>query len=268
VVYQEEGQIKLKRLQAKQAIALAMGGRWQEAVALNKDIIENFPNDVDAYNRLGRAYIELGDFSQARAAYSRTMELDPYNAIARKNLRRLSLVGEHPVSSEEDADTAKPQHFIEETGKAGVVNLHNLASGEILARTVAGDRVYLRINNSTLIVEDSSGQYLGEVGPKHGQRLIRLMKGGNEYSAAIVSSTEDKVAVIIREVSQHPSQAGRHSFPPRSLEGPQPYVSDRILRRGLEYEGESADELGYTIVGGEETEIVPDEYLEVEEEEG
>ena len=270
MTYQEEGQVKLKRLRAKQAIALAMEGQWREAVAINKDIVESFPNDVDAYNRLGRAYMELGDYSQAREAYSQALELEPYNAIAQKNLRRLSLVGERPVSSEDDVDTAKPQHFIEETGKAGVVNLYHLAPGEILARMVAGDRVYLKISNSRLIVEDSSGQYLGEVEPKHGQRqhgqrLIRLMQGGNEYSAAIVSSTEDKIAVIIREVYQHPGQAGRPSFPPRSLEGALPYGSDRMLRRELEYEEESMEESGYTIVGGEEVEVMPEESIEVEE---
>jgi hypothetical protein len=266
VTYQEEGQVRLRRLRAKQAIALAMQGRWREAVAINKGIVDSFPNDIDAYNRLGRAYMELGEYSQAREAYSQTLELDPYNAIAQKNLRRLSLLGERPIGSADDSDTAKPQHFIEETGKAGVVNLNRLAPGEVLARMVAGDRVHLKISSSSLIVENSSGQYLGEVEPKHGQRLIRLMKGGNTYSAAIVSSTEDKVTVIIREVHQHPSQAGRLSFPPRSLEGLRPYVSDRIiLRRELGYEEELGEEPGYTIVGGEEeTELLPEESPEPE----
>ena len=264
MVYQEEGQVKLRRLRAKQAIALAMEGRWREAVAINQDIVESFPNDVDAYNRLGRAYMELGDYSRSREAYSRALELDSYNAIARKNLRRLSLVGERPVSSGDDFGTAKPQHFIEETGKAGVVNLYHLAPGEILARVVAGDKVSLKISKSRLIVEDGSGQYLGEVEPRHGQRLIRLMKGGNKYSVVIVSSTEDRITVIIREVYQHPGQAGRPSFPPRSLEGALPYVSDRMLRRELGYEEESMEESGYTIVGGEEAEEMHEESLEVD----
>jgi len=205
---QEEGQLRLKRLRAKQAIALAMQGRWGEAVTINKGIIENFPKDFDAYNRLGRAYVELGEYSLAREAYSQTLKLDAYNAIAQKNLRRLSLLGERPVIDEGDFDTAKPHYFIEETGKAGVVNLYNLAPGEILARMVAGGRVYLKMSGSNLIVENSSRQYLGQVEPRHGQRLVRLMKGGNEYSAAIVSSTEDKLTVIIREVYKHPSQVG------------------------------------------------------------
>ena len=263
--YQEEGQVRLKRLRAKQAIALAMESRWREAIAINKSIIEDFPNDVDAYNRLGRAYMELGEYAQSREAYGRALELDPYNAIAQKNLRRLSLLAKSPVSLEGDADTVRPHNFIEETGKAGVVSLYRLAPEEILARVVAGDRVHLKVSNSSLIVENSGGQYLGEVEPKHGQRLAKLIKGGNKYSAAIVSSTEDKLTVIIGEVYQHPSQAGRLSFPPRSVGGPQPYASDRMLRRGLGYEEELLEGSGYTIVGGEEDrELLPEEPPEPE----
>ena len=265
----EEGQVRLKWLRIRQAIALAMQGQWKEAVAINKSIIDSFPNDVDTYNRLGRAYMELGGYSQAREAYSRALELDSYNAIAQRNLHRLSLLGESTVSLGGNADTAKPQHFIEETGKAEVVGLYHLASGEMLAKMVAGDRVDLKISDSRLIVENSSGQYLGQVEPKYEQRLIRLMKGGNKYLAAIVSSTEDKATVIIREVYQHPSQAGQLSFLPKGLEAPLPYVSDRIFRRALEYEEEAIEEPGYTIVGGEEEkELLREESLEINEKEG
>jgi len=233
MTYQEDGQVKLRRQSSKQAIALAMQGRWREAIAANKSIIDNFPNDVDAYNRLGRAYMELGEYSQAREAYKRATELDPYNAIAKKNLRRLSYLEETPEGSEGDSHKAEPhkaepQHFIEEAGKTGVVNLDRLAPQEILARMGAGDRVYLKIDEPGLIVENSRGEYLGEVAPRHGQRLIKLIKGGNKYTAAIVSSTENRVSVIIREAYQDPTQAGRLSFPSRKFEDLRPYVGDRI----------------------------------------
>ena len=235
MAYQEEEQVRLRRQRSKHAIALAMQGRWREAVAANQEIIASFPNDVDAYNRLGRAYIELGEYSSAKEAYSRAIELDPYNVIAQKNLRRLSYLGEAVVGSEAESDRAEPQQFIEETGKAGVVNLYHLAPREILAKMVAGDRVYLKVDGSGLTVENARGEYLGQVEPKHGQRLIRLMEGGNRYTAAIVSSAEDRVLVIIREVYQDPSQAGLLSFPPRGGESLHPYLSDKMLRRELEY---------------------------------
>ncbi len=266
MAYQEEEQVRLRRQGSKQAIALAMQGRWKEAVAVNKSLIESFPNDVDAYNRLGRAYMKLGEYSQAREAYKRAIELDPYNTIAKKNLHRLSHLGETPVSSKGDSHKVEPQHFIEETGKAGVVDLYHLAPLEILARMVAGDKVYLKIDGASLIVENGRGEYLGQVVPKHGQRLIKLMKGGNKYTAAILSSTEDKISVIIREVYQDPSQVGQPSFPPKGVEGFRPYISDRIIRRGLEYEEALPEELGYTIIGGEEGELLPEELPDIDNE--
>jgi tetratricopeptide (TPR) repeat protein len=241
MAYQEEEQVRLRRQQSKNAIALAMQGRWREAVVANQEIIESFPSDIDAYNRLGKAHMELGQYSPAKEAYNRAMELDPYNIIAQKNLRRLSYLAESGVNLEAESDKAKPQYFIEDTGKAGVVNLYRLAPREVLAKIVAGDKVNLRINDSSLVVENSHGEYLGLVESRHAQRLIKLMEGGNQYSAAIVSSAEDRVAVIIREVYQDSSQAGQLSFPPKGVDSLRPYISDKILRRGLEY-AEAAEE--------------------------
>jgi len=258
--YQEEEQARLKRQRSKQAIALAMQGRWREAAAANKRIIASFPNDVDAYNRLGRAYMELGEYSQAREAYSQTIKLDPYNAIAQKNLRRLSHLGEVVVGSEADSRKVAPQHFIEEVGKTGVVNLCRLAPPGVLAKMVAGDRVYLKIDGTSLIVENSRGEHLGQVEPRHGQRLIKLMEGGNKYSAAIISSVEDKMTVIIKEVYQHPSQAGQLSFPSRVVEEVRPYVGDRLFKRQLEYEEELVEEPDYTIISREESGLLSEEF--------
>jgi tetratricopeptide (TPR) repeat protein len=232
MAYQEEEQVRLRRQRSKQAISLAMQGRWREAVAANQEIITSFPHDVDAYNRLGRAYIELGEFERAKEAYQRAIEFDPYNVIAQKNLRRLPYLGE--AGSVAGSDRAEPQHFIEETGKAGVVSLYRLAQPEVLARMAAGNKVYMKVDGSVLTVANARGEYLGQVEPRHAQRLIKLMEGGNQYSTAIVSAAEDRVLVIIREEYQDPSQAGLLSFPPKGGESLRPYLSDKMLRRELE----------------------------------
>jgi len=263
--YQEEEQARLIRQRSKQAIALAMQGRWREAMAANKSLIESFPNDVDAYNRLGRAYMELGEYAQSREAYRRAVELDPYNNIAQKNLQRLTRLEEAGVSPEDDSRQVEPQHFIEEIGKAGVVNLYHLGSPVVLARMVAGDKVYLKIEGSNLIVEDGRGEYLGQVEPRHGQRLTRLIQGGNQYTAAVIRSTEDMITIIIRESYRDPSQAGQLSFPSRGLEGVRPYVSDRIFRRERGEEEEATEEIGYTIIGEGGVELLPEETTDIED---
>ena len=251
----DERLLRFKQQRSKEAIDLAMQARWQEAVDINKEIIESFPDDVDTYNRLGRACMELGQYTQARVAYKRAVQLDPYNAIANRNLRRLNDIKEAD-SAEVDTDKVEPHHFIEEIGKTGVVTLFELAPKENRARTVAGDRVYLKVDSSVLAVENGRGTYMGIVDPKYAQRLIRLILGGNQYTASVVKSTMDWMTVIIRETYQHPSQAGKLSFPPKGMEEFRPYVGDKILK--LE-EDEDEEESGYTIIGGDEIEVLPEE---------
>jgi shikimate kinase len=52
---QGEEHSKLGQQLSEEAVELAMRGQWEEAVVVNKDIIERFPGDVSAYNRLGKA---------------------------------------------------------------------------------------------------------------------------------------------------------------------------------------------------------------------
>jgi len=252
----EEDKARLRRRASQEAIALAMQNRWEEAVTVNQGIIESFPTDIDACNRLGRAYMELGEFARAKEAYSRALELDPDNVIAQKNLHRLSLLPESqkmPVK-EERRDIA-PNLFIGEMGKAGVVNLQDLAPQEVLAKVASGNRVYLKVRGQQLIVEDVQGNYLGQVEPQHGFRLAKLMEGGNEYAAAIVSLDNDRAKVVIREMFQHPSQIGRPSFPVKAVEGFYPHVKDTLLRQGA-VEEEALEEIEYPEL--EEGELLPE----------
>lgn len=266
MTYQEERLASLKRQRTRQAIDLAMQGRWREAITANEAILEDFPNDVDAYNRLGRAHMELGEYQQARESYGRTVKLDPFNTIAKKNLQRLHYLGEAKVTAESVARKVEPHRFIEEIGKAGVVTLYHLAPTKVRARLVAGDEVFLKISGTHLVVEDEFGQYVGHVDPKHGQRLVKLMNGGNKYSAAVVSSTEEAMTIIIREVYQDPSQIGRQSFPSKGTEELKPYVDEKVFKLESEIEEILPEESGYTIIGGDEIEVLPEESTNIGDE--
>ncbi len=263
MTYENGRQLKYKQERSKEAIDMAMQARWQEAVEINKEIVGNFPDDVDANNRLGRAYMELGQYKLSREAYKRSVELDPYNAIANRNIRRLNDLKDSG-KTEIETDKVEPQQFIEEIGKAGVVILEQLAPKEKRASTVAGDKAVLKIEGSQLIVDNSRGEYLGRVEPKHAPRLLRLMLGGNKYSAVVVKSTADGMTVMVRETYQDPSQVGKLSFPPKGMEEFRAYGSDKFTK----IEGEEEDESGYTIIGGDEVEVLPEEADEVEDDTG
>ena len=76
MTYQEEEQSRLRRQNSREAIALALKGQWREAIAVNKSILEIFANDVEALNRLGRAYMELGQYHEAEVSYRHALEID------------------------------------------------------------------------------------------------------------------------------------------------------------------------------------------------
>ncbi|MBI2942169.1 MAG: tetratricopeptide repeat protein [Chloroflexi bacterium] len=245
--FQVEERTRLRRQWVDQSIALAMQNRWEDAARVNRQILELFPNDVDASNRLGRALTELGRYREAREAYKRAVELDPTNSIAHKNLHRLSVlkVEQAPPPTPERID---PRLFIAETGKTGVASLVRTAAADVLARMSLGDQVYFHPEGRALIVRNARGEYLGQVEPKLSQRLIDLMRGGNRYAAALMTVTNTAVRIIIRETYQDPSQTGKVSFPVRGeTPGVRPYTRETLLRYEEEEDeeaGEEEEELG------------------------
>ncbi len=255
-------QARLMRTNSRLAISLAMEGKWREAVDANQAILANLPDNmpeprVDALNRLGRAYMELHEYPDARDAYHKAKELDPYNSIAEKNLKRLAALKTDRGHAAEEGAPVEPRHFIEETGKAGVVRLTNVASRPVLARMVAGDRVNLEASDGNLVATDAAGNFLGQIEAKHGQRLARLMAGGNRYTASVVSASDSGLQVMVREAYQDPSQMDQLSFPSKGVDSLHPYVSEKLIKSRMEYEEEPVDDMGFP--AGEE---------EPEEEEG
>ena len=80
---------ELRRQWASQAVELALTGNWDGAVQANLRIIGSHPEDVQARNRLGKAYYELGRHEDALQAYEQCLTSQPTNNIARKRLAEL-----------------------------------------------------------------------------------------------------------------------------------------------------------------------------------
>lgn len=257
MTHYQAGEARIRRQRTQEAISLAMQGRWDEAIDANKGIIEIFPHDINAYNRLGKALTELGHYAEARDAYSQALKIDARNSIAMKNLQRLSLLKDSHQSPGEGHGRVIPQIFIEETGKAGVAVLGRLAPWEVLARLSPGDPVELVTKGQGLLVNNEQGEYLGQIEPKIGVRLAKLIAGGNRYAANIASSADGEVKVIIAETFQHPSQAGRLSFTAKGDDGFRSYVKGSILKYELGEE-EVVDDSGEPLEMEEESETLPE----------
>ncbi len=249
-----EEKARLKKQWTDLAIKQAGTSQWEEAVVTNKNILQLFPTEPDAYNRLGKAYSELGQYAEARDAYSQTLLYSPKNTIARKNLDRLALLEESNAHIHLGSGHIDPQLFIEETGKTGVTELIDLASANILARVAVGDKVQLRQNSHSLFVFNSANEKIGQLEPRLANRLIQFMEGGNRYAAAILAMEHGQVRLIIREEYQHPSMFGKVSFPSQGGgDTIRAYIKDSMLRHDRDEEDDMTGDDEY-YDGGDETE--------------
>lgn len=232
--------VRLRRQGAEQAIQLALESKWEEAVSLNRSILAEHPNDVDAWNRLGKGLLELGRYNDALESYAKSLALDPVNTIAKRNLDRLTALQDVEPRRAEGVVKVAQDLFIEEVGKSGVTMLQGVTR-ETLATLTAGDEVYLDPGRNLLSIKNAAAETIGTIEAKLGLRLLRLIEGGNKYAAAVKSVTDSEAELIIKETFRDPSQT-RLSFPAVSGDASRPYVRDSLLRMGDDDEDEVIDE--------------------------
>ncbi|HJZ49502.1 MAG TPA: tetratricopeptide repeat protein [Roseiflexaceae bacterium] len=259
----QDEKLRLRRRLQDQAVDQAAKNRWEEAVETNLQLI-NLGEDADTYNRLGKAYFELGKLPQAREAYQHALRLNSNNAIARKNLERLddllSRTATAPMRT--TRQLVDLRLFITETGKTALTTLVDLARGPQVDAVVTGEKVDLRLEGRHVLVIDAGGNTIGRIEPKLAQRLSELMIGGNRYAAAVAQTNGHQLRVLIREVYQDPSQRGRVSFPGK--------LGESALRGGY-FASARYDEYGEDLMEDEDTldgrEEVEEESFGGEEEE-
>jgi hypothetical protein len=133
-----------------------------------------------------------------------------------------------------------PSLFIEETGKTTVTQLADVVAADALARITAGDPVTLEVHGNVVRAQGPAGELLGKLEPKIGQRVINLMKMGNQYTAAVTSADDQSVRIIIREAHRAPSMGDRPSFPTASVDSFRAYTRDTVIRYDVDEEDDDS----------------------------
>ncbi len=211
--YGVEDKEKVKNDLTKKAITLAMEGLWKEAVTANQIILEDFPDDLGANNRLGKAFSELGRIDKAKKAFKQALLISPSNGISKKNLARLARLSNNTTNSSTANNNVTPHIFIEDSGKSEVTSVVNLAASNTLLKLAPGHALNMVAEDNRLALTETTGEYVGQIKPQLTSRLNRLIKGGNRYEATVTSVGEQELNVIIREVYKHPTQSALVSFP-------------------------------------------------------
>ena len=236
--------LKPRSQYAEDAVQLAIGGKWDEAVKLNRFIIDNFGADEETQNRLGKALSELGKLKEAKASYEVALKLNPMNSIAKKNAARINALLHQKEGLKVGGVRVDLNLFVEEMGKTVITTVDSPPSVDICSKVAAGDVAELRIDGDSIQVETSRGVRIGSLEAKLARRLIKFMRGGNRYQAGVTSCDGNTVKLIVRETYQDPRFAGKPSFPMRRKREVEfrPYTKESLLARDVEAFGEEEEE--------------------------
>lgn len=256
---------KFRRNLDREAVDLALKGEWERAAQVNRAILELFADDVEAMNRQAKALIEVGNYEEAGTVLDRLGEVAPYNNIARKNRARLEQMRAQAKTNDGAATSrhvrrsaGTAQLFIGESGKSATTLLRRTPRRLSLPLISPGDPVSLRLEHHALNVYADDGKYLGQVDPRLGHRLSRLMEGGNTYEAAVIGVNGEGITVVIHETHRDRSLQHVASFPTRPAPAPDLPNSrdgDPTDRLATDEEGAEADE-------EEEEDIIDEEELQ------
>lgn len=182
-----------------QAIQAALNGNWQEAIILNKSLVAKNPKDIDALNRLALAYSIIGKTKEAKSTYQKVINLDPLNAIALRNLKKLKEKNGQLINGYSLKQINN--EFLEEPGKTKVVELVNIAQPKITENLSTGQSMELSVKRLKIFVSEGK-QYIGVLPDDIARRLIKFIKGGSAYEAYVKSAGSHKVSVFVKEVKK------------------------------------------------------------------
>ena len=216
----------------EQAVKLAVAGRWREAAAVNRELIARFGDDAEVYNRLGKAFTELGKIHEARLVYEKALAVDPTNAIAQRNLKRLAQAKEEEPSSAPATQISRGL-FIEDVGKAAVARLE-AGRPDALGALDAGDPVELEVRGNAINAVTPGGRLPGDGGAAGGPAPCAADRWGKPL---LGGAREHRGAAAHYRAGGIPGPLpgmGKVSFPRSSISDVRAYTRRDFRRENVE----------------------------------
>ena len=197
----------------QKAIDLALSCQWEEAVNLNLQLLESDPKNIQYLNRLAKAQFELGKYSECKKIYNQVLEIDPYNAIAQKNLKKISAIKkDSQLKNGSNATAISASLFYEEPGITTLVTLVKVAEPQKLVALSPGSILNLNVKKKGISVTDNFGVYIGALPDDSAYHLMRLIDCGNKYQIIVKSVKSNGVIILVREIFRSKKFRNQPSF--------------------------------------------------------
>lgn len=144
------------------AINTALTGDWEKAISLNKALIKDEPNDIDALNRLAFAQNILGKTKAAKTTYQKVLKIDGLNSLALRNLKRITEIKKSNNNfNNNNFPVQTTNMFLEEPGKTKVIELVNIAQPNVVNMLRTGQTLTLSIKRLKIFLLADGKLYVG-----------------------------------------------------------------------------------------------------------
>lgn len=198
----------------QQAIQLSLQGKWKEAIQLNLSILKSEPKNIDALNRLGRAYQEVGLKTAAGNCYLKVLKIDKFNSIATRNLQLVKTAkATRSPSSLADKTPLPLTMFLEEPGVTKTVCLTRLGDPKAISSLHPGNTIQIVSRQHTVCAISNRGTYVGRLPDDISSRMRTLLAAGNKYASWIRTIDPKNVKIFIRETFRSTKYQNTPSFP-------------------------------------------------------
>lgn len=195
------------------AINSALQNKWDEAVEFNELLLKKSKKNIDALNRLGFAYLQLGREKDAKKCYEKTLTFDKYNTIAIKNLQKIELFSKsHKNENPCSGNLINPMLFLEDPGKTKIIQCVKLAPYGILSKISCGQEVFFKPKNHALEIRNTNNEYLGALPDDISFRLLKLLSANNKYSIHIKNVDKNQLSVFVREIQRGKKFSNQPTF--------------------------------------------------------
>ncbi len=194
------------------AIDAAINSNWDEAIKINQEIIKKDKNNLEAYLRLGFAYLQKNNIKKAKSIYQKAKKIQPDNHLIIENLEKIKILESKKINFNQSANL-NPYLFLDIPGKTKSVALVNLGQKAILASLSIGQEVNLLIKKRRIEIRTKNKEYIGCLPDDLSKRLIIFIKAGSRFSCIIKEASLKEVIVFLKEEKKGKKVARYASFP-------------------------------------------------------
>lgn len=245
----------------QKAVEAAINLNWDQAINLNNEILQEFPDDIKTILRLGYAYLQKKEFSKAKMSYKMAFQYQPKHPVATEQIKKINILQGKVDLLNNQTGTFDPNLFLEMPGKTKSIPLVQLGNKNDLTELSIGQELYIKIRKKKVELRTKEGKYIGAVPDDLSKRLLSFLEDGSVYKTFVKEALANKVILFIKEISKGPNVANITSFP----EDPAQMLEKVNKKEKVKEKNENAKDDSDTENDSEEDEDDTDDSLELDD---